>query len=68
MNWFEILVGISSVGSFIIAAIALFKINKVEKAVSITDNDSNKTKQLIRKTKVENGSITQVGRDYKGDK
>ena len=67
MNWFEILVGISSVGSFIVAVIALFKVRKVEKAISISKEDLSKTKQSINRSKFENVSGTQVGRDYKGD-
>jgi len=67
MAWFEILIGISSIGSFIVAVIALVKIRNIEKIISITYDESNKTKQSIKKTKVENGSVVaQVGRDYKG--
>ena len=66
MNWFEILVGIASIGSFAIAVIALFKVNKVEKTISISKDNTNKTRQSAKKTKVENGSITQIGRDHRG--
>lgn len=66
MSDFEIIVGISSIGSFIVAIIALFKVNKMEKQISIDQN--NKTRQIIKKTKIENSNVNQIGRDNKGNR
>ena len=63
MNLFDIVIGISSIGSFIVAVIALVKINRVEKAILISENSSNSTKQEIKKATIECSSVTQVGRD-----
>ena len=59
MGTFEILVGSASIGSFIVAIIALIKVSKVEKVIS------NKAKQIVENTNIENGSIVQSGRDYR---
>ena len=66
MNWFNILVGCSTIGAFIIAIIALFKVNKIEK--QIINSHSTETNQTIENSKVQNSDIIQVGRDYAGDK
>ena len=67
MDVFDILIGISSIGSFVVAVIALFKVHKIEKAISISVDSSNRTKQSLKNVKVENGSITQVGRNNRGE-
>ena len=65
MGWFDILVGVSSVGSFIISIIALFKVDKIQKQI-VKDN-SIKTSQLIKGSHINNSDIRQIGRDNKGD-
>ena len=65
MNWFEIVVGVSSIGSFIVAIIALFKVDKIEKQI-IKDN-STKTSQSIKDSRITNSDVRQTGRDSKGD-
>ena len=64
MEWFEIVVGISSVGSFIVAVIALIKIREVEKSISMSNSNSNKTAQRISNNEINESSVKQVGRDY----
>ena len=66
MSLFDILIGISSVGSFVVAVIALFKINKVEKAITISQDSSNRAKQEIAGTKIEGSTVIQAGRDNRG--
>jgi hypothetical protein len=65
MNWFDILIGVSSIGSFIVAIIALFKVDKIEKHI-IKDN-SNNTSQTIKGSQIKNSDVRQIGRDSKGD-
>ena len=65
MNWFDILVGVSSVGSFVVAIIALLKVDKIEKQI-IKDN-STKTSQSIKGSNINNSDVRQIGRDSKGD-
>jgi len=65
MNWFDILVGVSSVGSFIVAIIALLKVDKIEKQI-IKDN-STKTSQSIKDSRITNSDVRQTGRDSKGN-
>lgn len=66
MSDFEIIVGISSIGSFIIAIIALFKVSKIEKQIS--NDQNNKARQIIKKNKIENSNVNQTGRDNKGSR
>ena len=65
MDWFDILIGISSVGSFIVAVIALLKMHKIQKVLQ--NDNSNKSKQVIEKTEIQNSNVKQVGRDYGGE-
>ena len=64
MDLFNVLVGVSTIGSFIVAIIALSKVDKIEK--HLTDN-SNKTSQTIKNSKIKESNVRQVGRDSKGD-
>ena len=66
MSDLEIIVGISSIGSFVVAFIALFKVNNMEKQISIDQN--NKARQIIKKNKIENSNVNQTGRDNKGSR
>ncbi|WMC91303.1 hypothetical protein [Kineothrix sp. MB12-C1] len=63
MSWFDILIGISSIGSFIVSIVALFKVDKIEK--HIVKDYSNKTSQTIKRSKINNSDIRQIGRDNK---
>jgi len=67
VSLFDILIGISSVGSFVVAVIALFKVHKIERAISISVDSSNRTKQSLKNVKVESSSVMQVGRDKRGE-
>ena len=67
MGLFDILIGISSIGFFVVAIIALVKVHNIEKAISISVNNSNRAKQSLKNVKVENGSIMQTGRDNRGE-
>ncbi len=63
MNWFDMLVGISSICSFLVAIIALFKVDKIEKHVV----KKNKTSQIIKGSTIQSSSVKQVSINNKGD-
>jgi len=65
LNWFDIVVGVSTVCSLIVAIIALIKVDRIQK--HIISESSNKTKQTIKKTQIHNSEVRQVGRDSKDD-
>jgi len=60
MELFEIIVGVSSIGSFFVAIIALYLVNDIKKNV-------NKTSQKMNENKIKDSRINQVGGDYNSD-
>lgn len=61
MDIFEIVVGLTSIGSFIIAIIALFKIEEIRNYTSLVSK--NKVKQTIEDVELSSSEIKQTGRD-----